>query len=121
LVSYQEGSVVNRTLINDAAGTVTLFAFDEGDGLSEHTSPYEAFLRILEGEAEVTIGSDSKHLRQGQVIILPAGKRAQSNEEVQDAAHDDKDHPRSVSLSPAPVSSCGDSLRILERFRKSTK
>ena len=74
LVSYQEGSVVSRTLISDRAGTVTLFAFDEGEGLSEHTAPYDALLHILEGEAEVTIAGDRSHLEQGEAIILPAGK-----------------------------------------------
>jgi len=55
LVSYQEGSVVSRTLLEDKAGTVTLFAFDAGQGLSEHTAPYDALLQLLEGQAEVTV------------------------------------------------------------------
>lgn len=74
LVSYQPGSVVSRTIISERAGTVTLFAFDEGEGLSEHTAPYDALLHLLEGEAEVTISGKSSHLEQGEAIILPAGK-----------------------------------------------
>lgn len=73
LVSYQPGSVVSRTLIDRKAGTVTLFAFDEGEGLSEHTAPYDALLHLLEGEAEVTIAGNKSHLELGHVIILPAG------------------------------------------------
>jgi quercetin dioxygenase-like cupin family protein len=74
LVSYQSGSVVSRTIISDRAGTVTLFAFDEGEGLSEHTAPYDALLHLLEGEAEVSISGKMSRLEQGEAIILPAGK-----------------------------------------------
>jgi quercetin dioxygenase-like cupin family protein len=74
LVSYQSGSVVSRTIIHDKAGTVTLFAFDEGEGLSEHTAPYDALLHLLEGEAEVTIVGNRNLMEQGEAIILPAGK-----------------------------------------------
>src|SRR5208337_4915014 len=74
LVSYQPGSVVSRTIISDRAGTVTLFAFDEGEGLSEHTSTYDALLHLLEGEAEVTVSGKLSRLEQGEAIILPAGK-----------------------------------------------
>jgi quercetin dioxygenase-like cupin family protein len=74
LVSYQEGSVVSRALIDHRAGTVTLFAFGEGEGLSEHTAPYEALLHVLEGEAEVTIAGNANRLGAGEVVILPAGK-----------------------------------------------
>ncbi len=73
LVSYQEGSVVSRTLVQKETGTVTLFAFDEGDSLSEHTSPYSALLHVLEGDAEVTIGGEPNRLGEGEAIILPAG------------------------------------------------
>lgn len=73
LVSYQPGSVVSRTLIAQKAGTSTLFAFDEGEGLSEHTAPYRALLHLLEGEAEVTIAETKNHLEMGEVITLPAG------------------------------------------------
>lgn len=74
LVSYQAGSVVSRALINDRTGTVTLFAFDEGEDLSEHTAPYDALLHLLEGEAEITVAGNKNHLEQGEAIILPAGK-----------------------------------------------
>jgi quercetin dioxygenase-like cupin family protein len=73
LVNYQPGSVVSRTIIHDRAGTVTLFAFDEGEGLSEHTAPCNALLHLLEGEAEVTISGNTSLLEQGEAIILPAG------------------------------------------------
>jgi len=55
LVSYQPGSVISRTIMNRKAGTMTLFAFDEGEGLSEHTAPYDVLLHVLEGEAQVTV------------------------------------------------------------------
>jgi quercetin dioxygenase-like cupin family protein len=74
LVSFQTGSVVSRTIIKDKAGNVTLFAFDEGEGLSEHTAPYDALLHLLEGEAEVTIAGNRNLMEQGEAIILPAGK-----------------------------------------------
>jgi quercetin dioxygenase-like cupin family protein len=73
-VSYQEGSVVSRTLVDDRAGTVTLFAFDEGQGLSEHTSPFSALLHVLDGEALVTIAGDESRVAAGEAILLPAGK-----------------------------------------------
>jgi quercetin dioxygenase-like cupin family protein len=74
LVSYEPGSVVSRTIINRNTGTVTLFAFDEGEGLSEHTAAYDALLYVMEGEALVTVAGVGNDLKQGQGIILPAGK-----------------------------------------------
>jgi quercetin dioxygenase-like cupin family protein len=74
LISYQAGSVVSHTIIHNRAGTVTLFAFDVGEGLSEHTAPYDALLHLLEGEAEVTIAGSRNFMRQGEAIVLPAGK-----------------------------------------------
>jgi len=74
LIEYQEGSVVSRTLIDKKAGTVTLFAFDEGQGLSEHTAPYDAMVQILEGEATVTISGKSVIVKQGEMTIMPAAK-----------------------------------------------
>ena len=74
LVAYQEGSVVSRTLIDKKVGTVTVFAFGEGQGLSEHTVPYDAFVEILDGEAEVTIDGAAHHLEAGQMIIMPADR-----------------------------------------------
>jgi len=74
LVAYQTGSVVSRTIIDRKTGTVTLFAFDEGDGLSEHTAPYDALLHVLEGEASVTVAGEASEMKEGDGIILPAGK-----------------------------------------------
>ncbi|MBN2467419.1 MAG: cupin domain-containing protein [Deltaproteobacteria bacterium] len=72
LVNYQEGSVVSTTLIEKHTGTVTLFAFDERQGLSEHTAPYEALVCILDGEAEITISGKPFNLQKGEMIIMPA-------------------------------------------------
>ena len=74
LIAYQEGSVVSRTLIDKKIGTLTVFAFGAGQGLSEHTVPYDAFVQILDGEAEVTISGTPHQLEAGQMIIMPAGK-----------------------------------------------
>lgn len=74
LVDYQEGSVVSRTVINQKTGTVTLFAFDKGEGLSEHTAPFDAMVYIIEGESEVTISGKPFHLKDGNMIIMPANE-----------------------------------------------
>jgi quercetin dioxygenase-like cupin family protein len=74
LVDYQDASVVSRTIIDRPAGTVTLFAFDEGEGLSEHTAPYDALVYIADGEAEVTISGKPFLLREGELMIMPAKK-----------------------------------------------
>ncbi len=74
LVDYQKGSVVSRTVMDKAAGTVTLFAFDEGEGLSEHTAPYDAMVVDLEGRVNVQISGTSNYLNEGEVIIMPANK-----------------------------------------------
>lgn len=74
LVDYQEGSVVSRTVINQKTGTVTLFAFDKGEGLSEHTAPFDAMVYIIEGESEVTISGKPFHLKEGNMIIMPANE-----------------------------------------------
>jgi quercetin dioxygenase-like cupin family protein len=73
LVAYQEGSVVSRMLAYKKSGTVTLFAFDAGEGLSEHTAPYDAMLQVLEGDALVTIENEQFSLSEGDLIIMPAG------------------------------------------------
>ena len=73
LIAYQEGSVVSRTLINKPTGTVTLFAFDAGQGLSEHTAPYDALVVIVEGEANVTVGGTAVHAGAGDLVVMPAG------------------------------------------------
>ena len=74
LVDYQEGSIVSRTLIERKTGTVTLFAFDEGQALSEHTAPYDALVHLLDGEAEITISGKEHHLKEGEMIIMPANQ-----------------------------------------------
>ncbi|AFD00467.1 double-stranded beta-helix domain protein [Methanocella conradii HZ254] len=72
LVGYQEGSVVSREVINKKTGTVTIFAFDEGEGLSTHSAPFDAMLYVVEGEAEVTIDDNPSKLKAGDFIIMPA-------------------------------------------------
>jgi quercetin dioxygenase-like cupin family protein len=72
LVNYQEGAVVSRTLLKRATGTLTLFAFDQGQGLSEHTSPFDAVAHLLEGEAEITIAGKPLLAKSGEVVLLPA-------------------------------------------------
>lgn len=73
MVSYQDGAVVSRTLIDRKTGTVTLFAFGEGQGLSEHTAPFDALVQVLDGEAEITIAGNPHRLDAGEIIVLPAG------------------------------------------------
>lgn len=72
LVDYQKGAVVSRAVMSGKAGTVTLFAFDEGQGLSEHTAPYDALVQLLEGEAEVTIAGEKLRVQAGEMVIMPA-------------------------------------------------
>jgi quercetin dioxygenase-like cupin family protein len=74
LIAYQEGSIVSKTIIDEKAGTVTLFAFDKGQGLSEHTAPYNAFIYLADGEAEITIAGDINHMNEGELIIILANK-----------------------------------------------
>ena len=74
LVEYQGGAIVSKTVIDKAMGTLTLFAFDEGQGLSEHTAPFDALVYIVDGEAEVTISAKSLHLKQGETVIMPANQ-----------------------------------------------
>jgi quercetin dioxygenase-like cupin family protein len=74
LIEYQDGSVVSRTIIDKEAGTVTLFAFDQGEGLSEHTAPYDALVYILDGEAKVTISGKPVRLKTGEMTIMPANE-----------------------------------------------
>jgi len=72
LVSYQTGSVVSRQITKTDAGNVTLFAFDTGQELSEHTAPFDALVHVVEGEAEIIISGKSYHLKSGEAIIMPA-------------------------------------------------
>jgi quercetin dioxygenase-like cupin family protein len=73
-ITYQEGAVVSRTLIDKEAGTVTLFAFDKGQGLSEHSAPYDAMVQVLEGEVNVVISGNPTLVKQGELTIMPANK-----------------------------------------------
>lgn len=72
LVNYQEGAVVSRTLVKRTAGTVTLFAFDEGQGLSEHTAPFDALAHLLEGEAEIMVSGKPLLTKAGEAVLMPA-------------------------------------------------
>ncbi len=74
LINYQEGAVVSRTIIDKKAGTVTLFAFDAAQGLSEHTAPYDAMVEVLDGEVEVTMAGKPVLLKMGEMTIMPANK-----------------------------------------------
>jgi len=72
LINYQEGSIVSHGIIGEQSGKVLIFAFDKGQDLSDHTSPYEALAHIIEGEADITIKDDKYHLTEGEAIIMPA-------------------------------------------------
>ena len=74
LINYQQGSVVSRMIVYKKSGTITLFAFDTGEGLSEHTAPYDAIAHIIDGEVEISIEKTSFLLKEGQMIIMPANK-----------------------------------------------
>ena len=74
LVDYQSGSVVSRTIIERNTGTVTLFAFDQGQGLSEHTAPFDALVHVIDGEAVITIDGQSLNLKSGEATIMPANR-----------------------------------------------
>lgn len=72
LLAYQSGAVVSRTLVDRKVGTITLFSFDRGEGLSEHTAPYDAFVQVVDGTAEVTIAGSPHRVTAGEFIIMPA-------------------------------------------------
>lgn len=74
MIDYQEGSVVSRTLLKKKTGTITLFAFDKGEGLSEHTAPFDALLFVLDGAAEVTVSGVVSRVAEGEMVVLPAGE-----------------------------------------------
>ncbi len=74
LADYQEGSVVSRTVIDKKAGTVTFLAFAEGQGLSEHTAPFDALVYLVEGEAEIVISGKPIHLKDSEMVIMPANQ-----------------------------------------------
>jgi quercetin dioxygenase-like cupin family protein len=73
LVAYQKHAVVSKQILAKKAGTLTLFAFDKGEGLSEHTAPYDATVMILDGQAEIRIGGKPHTIKKGSMIIMPAG------------------------------------------------
>jgi quercetin dioxygenase-like cupin family protein len=72
LVTYQDGSIVSREIVKKSTGNVTIFAFDEGQGLSEHTAPFDALVHVLEGEAEISIAGKPHHLHRDEMILMPA-------------------------------------------------
>ena len=74
LLQYQDGSIVSRVLLKNKGGTVTLFAFDVGEGLSEHTAPFDALVVVTDGEADIEIAGESFKVKQGETIILPANR-----------------------------------------------
>ena len=74
LIDYQDGAVVSRTLLSKSVGTVTLFAFDEDQGLSEHTTPYDALVLVVDGRLDITIDGEPHRLADGEVLLMPAGR-----------------------------------------------
>ncbi|MFH1100557.1 MAG: cupin domain-containing protein [Methanobacteriota archaeon] len=74
LVQYQKNTIVSSTLLNKKTGSITLFAFDEGQGLSEHTAPFDAFVYILDGEAEITVSGKKSRVQNNEFLLLPARK-----------------------------------------------
>lgn len=72
LTAYQEGTIVSRQLLKRKSGSVTLFAFGKGEGLSEHTAPFDAFVYVVGGEAEITLAGETHRLQTGEAILLPA-------------------------------------------------
>lgn len=73
-IDYQENSIVSRTVIEKKSGTITLFAFDKGQALSEHTAPFDAFVYIIDGEAEISISGKPYKVKSGETIIMPANE-----------------------------------------------
>jgi quercetin dioxygenase-like cupin family protein len=72
MLDYQDGSVVSRQIVKDNGGTVTVFAFDEGEGMSAHTTPHVALLMLLDGSATVEIGGEARTVKEGEMVLLPA-------------------------------------------------
>ena len=72
MIEYQEGTIVSREIIHKGTGTVTIFAFDKGEGLNEHTAPFDAIVQVIDGKAEITISGEKNILEKGDIIILPA-------------------------------------------------
>jgi quercetin dioxygenase-like cupin family protein len=74
LIDYQADAIVSREILKGKTGTVTVFAFDAGQGLSEHTAPFDALVQILDGDAEITIAGQSHKVKTGEMIVMPANK-----------------------------------------------
>jgi quercetin dioxygenase-like cupin family protein len=74
MITYQDGSIVSKEIIKKPTGTVTIFAFDQDQGLSEHTAPFDALVYLLDGEAEIIISGEPHQLKEGDMIIMPGGK-----------------------------------------------
>lgn len=73
LVPYSRGSIVSRSLVTRPTGSATVFSFDKGEELSEHTAPFDALVHVLDGEAEITVGGTPRRVRAGQMLVLPSG------------------------------------------------
>jgi quercetin dioxygenase-like cupin family protein len=73
-VNYQDGAVVSREILKKPTGSVTVFAFDEGQGLSEHTAPFDALVQVVEGDAEITISGQPHRVQGGEMILMPSGQ-----------------------------------------------
>jgi len=74
LLQYQDGSIVSRVLMKNGGGTITLFAFDKGSGLSEHTAPFDALVSVVDGEADIEVAGKSFKVRTGEILKLPANQ-----------------------------------------------
>jgi quercetin dioxygenase-like cupin family protein len=74
LIEYQEGAVVSKEIVHKGTGTVTIFAFDKGEGLSEHTAPFDAMIQVIDGKAEIIISGIKNILEKGDMIIMPANE-----------------------------------------------
>ena len=74
LIEYQEGTVVSKEILRKNTGNITMFAFDKGEGLSEHTAPFDAIVQVIDGKAEITISGEKNILEKGNMIIMPANE-----------------------------------------------
>jgi quercetin dioxygenase-like cupin family protein len=74
LIDYQKAAIVSREIVKQKTGSVTVFAFDAGQGLSEHTAPFDALVQVLDGEAEITIAGKRHRVKAGELILMPAGQ-----------------------------------------------
>ena len=74
LIAYQDGAVVSRTILHTPKGSVTIFAFDKDEGLSEHTTPFDALVYLIDGEADITISGEVHRVKKDEIIIMPANQ-----------------------------------------------